>query len=508
MDIGIAAEGGPVNAMRQRLGVVTVLLGCAVAGGGAQAPATRQVGDSVSIRIINTDLRSAVQMLGQYLDLPVLFSGTPGSPVTLETPSPIPRADVGRLLAGLLESQNHELVRDTVAGMYRVVARAVPRGPLPPAAGISTPPVSPRGPASVDLFVIPLQHARAVDVASTINALYGRGGGATESPPGAATLSDDLRQNLIPPVGGPPAPVRPPNGARAGGSLSGEITIVADQRGNNLLVRANASDIALIRSVVEALDVRPLQVLIEVVIAEVRSDKSFGVGVEGILEPTPVGKAGATIEGAFGEAGLGDFALRVMGIGRLDLEGTLRLASARGNVRILTRPVVLATNNQLAEIVVGSQRPFVQVQRALPTDAASRDQIVQYKDVGTKLTVRPTISQDGSVQLEVTQEVSLATSELAFNAPVISTRSVSTQLLVRDGQTVALGGLTDRQREARQGGIPVLSSIPLLGGLFGRASRQTVTTELFVFLTPRVIRTDDDAMRLSQPMHDRAGVPP
>jgi general secretion pathway protein D len=112
------------------------------------------------------------------------------------------------------------------------------------------------------------------------------------------------------------------------------------------------------------------------------------------------------------------------------------------------------------------------------------------------------------VQLEVTQEVSTATSELAFDAPVIATRSVQTQLLVRDGQTVALGGLTDRQREARQGGIPLLSSLPLLGGLFGRASRQTVETELFVFLTPRVIRTDDDAMRLSKPMQDKAGTPP
>lgn len=194
-----------------------------------------------------------------------------------------------------------------------------------------------------------------------------------------------------------------------------------------------------------------------------------------------------------------------MGIGKLDLDATLRLAAARGSVRILTRPVVLATNNQEAQIVVGSQRPFVQVQRALPTDNASRDQVIQYKDVGTKLTVRPTISTDGSVQLEVTQEVSTATSELAFDAPVISTRSVQTQLLVKDNQTVALGGLTDRTHESRQQGIPVLSAIPLIGGLFGGAKRQTVETELFVFLTPRVIRTDEDALRLSDPMRERAG---
>jgi general secretion pathway protein D len=112
---------------------------------------------------------------------------------------------------------------------------------------------------------------------------------------------------------------------------------------------------------------------------------------------------------------------------------------------------------------------------------------------------------DGAVQLDVLQEVSSATAETAFNAPVISTRSIQTQLLVRDGQTVVLGGLADRQRDVAQRGLPFLSAIPLLGGLFVSAERRTTETELFVFLTPRVIRTDDDAMRLSAPYEERAG---
>jgi general secretion pathway protein D len=120
------------------------------------------------------------------------------------------------------------------------------------------------------------------------------------------------------------------------------------------------------------------------------------------------------------------------------------------------------------------------------------------------LVVRPTISPDGYVVLEVTQEVNNATNEVAFNAPVISTRSVQTQLLIKDGQTVALGGLRDRQRDSNQGGIPFLSSIPLIGGLFGHTSRQTSETELFLFLTPRVIRTDADADSLTKPLLNRA----
>jgi general secretion pathway protein D len=281
------------------------------------------------------------------------------------------------------------------------------------------------------------------------------------------------------------------------------MTIVPDSRANTLLLRVNRSDFELIRSLVQQIDVRPLQVLIEVLIAEVRRDRSIGIGVEGRLAKTAIPGTELSASGSLGDPGLGDFALKIMGIGGVDADVTLSLAAQDGNVRILSRPIVLATNNQPAEIVVGSQRPFVQVQRSLPTDNVTRDQVIQYKEVGTKLNVTPSISDDGSVHLEVTQEVSNATTETAFDAPVISTRSVHTQLLVRDGQTVALGGLTDRQRDVTSNGLPLLSRLPLLGGLFGSRRSRTTETELFVFLTPRVIRTDDDAMRLSTPLRDR-----
>ncbi len=495
--------------MRSLLAAAELAIGIAIAATvpvvlEAQAPVIAVRNDSVSIRLIDVELRTAVQMLGQYLDRPILMTGPGGGVVTLETPRPIPRSDVLRLLRGLLDGHGFDLVEDSAAGLYRARSRA-PDPQIAPAPSMAQPGGDSAG---VQLFVLPLQHARAVDVASTINALYGNGGAfggdAGRSVAGTQSLADQLRGNLVPPSGMPPgtAPAVP---APVQGQLSGSLTLVADTRTNSLLLRANVSDLALVRGVVEALDKRPLQVLIEVLVAEVRRDRSLGINVEGTLDRTTIGKSGASIEGVLGEAGLGDFAIQVMGLGGLDLTGTLRLAAGRGSVRILTRPVVLATNNESAEIVVGSQRPFVQVQRALPTDGGSRDQIVQYKDVGTKLTVRPTISTDGTVQLEVMQEVSTATSELAFNAPVIATRSVRTQLLVRDGQTVALGGLTDRQRESRQGGIPLLSAIPGLGGLFGRASSQRLETELFIFLTPRIIRTDDDAMRLSDPLRKQVG---
>jgi general secretion pathway protein D len=125
--------------------------------------------------------------------------------------------------------------------------------------------------------------------------------------------------------------------------------------------------------------------------------------------------------------------------------------------------------------------------------------VVQYRDVGTKLTIRPTINQDGYLSLLIQQEVNQVTTEVLFNAPVISTREAATQVLVKDGQTIVLGGLRDRQHNANQSGIPILSHIPILGGLFGSADRSSLETELYLFVTPRILKTDADADSVTAP---------
>ncbi len=469
---------------------------------GAQTP-DAALSDSVTVRIQDLEISAAVQILSRYLDRPVIFAATSQARVTLETPRPIPRTEVVRLLRGLTDSHGLEMLEDSVSGTYRIRNRPPPR-PEPSA----SPPARARAPGQPELFVLPLQHVRADEVARTISSLFGIGGGDdSRDAARPSTLGAELRENLVPPVN-PAVAAQMNREGRIPGSLVGTLTVVPDARANTLLIRAERSDFELIKALIEQVDVRPLQVLIEVLIAEVRHDRAIGVNVEGTLGETAVGGTNLTVAGAIGAQGLGDFALQVMGIGGTDATATLSMSARRGDVRILSRPVILAANNESASILVGSQRPFVQVQRALPTDGATRDQVVQYKEVGTRLTVRPAISADGSVHLDVTQEISSATAETAFDAPVISSRTVQTQLLVRDGQTIVLGGLADRQRESNRQGIPFLSAIPLIGGLFGSAERRTTETELFVFLTPRVIRTDDDAMRLSTPIKERLAPDP
>jgi general secretion pathway protein D len=446
--------------------------------------------DSLSVRLVNADLRLAVEALGRYLDRPIVLAQFGEMRVSLETPQPVAIDKVPELLRGLLRANG--LILTEEPGFYSVVA---PQAQNPNQGATATGPVQ--------LFVIPIRHARASDVAATVNALYGRASALGEigGAPQRTTLAQGLQQNLVPPASDQEPPSQRPVVPQAA-ELTGDVTIVPDPRMNSLLIRASREDFELIRVAVEQLDARPLQVLIEVIIAEVRRDRSLSFGVEATLPPQTVKGHDGVVSASTTGLGAGDFVLRVLQLGGANISATLTAAATKGDVTILSRPVVLAANNEDAEILVGSQRPFIQVQRALPTDAPLRDQVVQFKDVGTHLTVRPTISADGYVTLRVIQEVNAATAEVAFDAPVISTRTIQTQLLVKDGHTAVLGGLTDSQRDETRAGVPILSSLPVLGGLFGRHIHQTTETELFVFITPHVVHTDEDLDELS----DSAGV--
>jgi general secretion pathway protein D len=476
-----------------RLGATALGALLSTAGLRAQdTAAVRVSNDSLSVRFVQVDIRAVIQALGRYLSKPVLVGSIPGVPVSLETPGPVSRSSIPALLKGLAESQNLEFTEDSA--YFKVSPRSEGGQPGGPAGRTR------QGEGPVQLFVVRLKHARAADVAATVNQLFGAGGEFSgRAGLSTGTLSDELRRNVVPPQGAPSVaapsgspPVRP-------SALSGSVTIVPDDLTNSLLIRAAQEDFDVLRQAVDQLDIRPLQVLIEVLIVEVQHNRSLAFGTSFFLPPQSVDKGDGTVDASVTGASLGDLVIRLMKLGHAQIDATLTAAASRGDVEIISRPVLLASNNTEARFLVGSQRPFVQVSRSLATETPSRDQVIQYRDVGTRLTVRPTINQDGYVSLLIQQEINQATSEVAFDAPVISTREASTQVLVRDGQTIVLGGLRDHQRDVTQSGVPLLSSLPLIGGLFGSASRRTNETELYLFLTPRIIKTDADVDSVTAP---------
>lgn len=439
-----------------------------------QAEATQVGADSVRIFLRQVELRTALEVLGKYLDKPVMVGPVGDAMIELfETPRPIHVSQVRAVLQGVVEAHGLRIVEDDA--MIRVLQTEDPGGA---AADPDEPQEAPAQQLDVRLFTIRLQHALAEDVAAVLNQLFGAGD-PLAAPGGAAA----------------PAPTNPrgllPQEAPSTGRLMGEVVVVPDVPTNSLLVRASEVDYDILLNAVQELDIRPLQVLIEVIIVEARKDRRFEVGISAHLESAKLGdgQIGFDVDNQT----LGDLVVQVMNLGPGELGAVLTAARSRGDAEILSRPVLVAANNTEANLLVGTEQPFVQVSRSLPTDTPQRDQVVQYREVGTELTVIPTINQDGYVMLEILQEMSQVTGETQFDAPVISSRHASTRLLVRDAQTVVIGGLTDSVVDKIRTGVPLLSDIPLLGGLFGATRNRTTETELFLFITPTILYDDAGA---------------
>ncbi len=460
-------------------------------------PVRAQADEDVRLEFEDADIRAVIAALAELMGANVTYGSLPSRTVTLKTNRPVPRDSLPAIFAALLESNGLELERS--GGVMRIREAQARASRARPQEQETEEPV-------IHLFVIRLRHTFASDVAATVNALFGAGLGGYGGGPSLSTvgLSQSLRENLVPPGTGREAPAPPPAAPQAAAEeaqLEAEVTIVPDVTTNSLLIRATEHDFEVIQDAVEELDVRPRQVMIEVLVAEARRDALTRIGLEVFVSNAPSG-SDPQIEAELSERVLGNFVTRIMHLDDLQVDALFDALSTSSDVSILSRPVLVASNNQEAHILVGSERPFIQVSRSLPTDAATRDQVVQYRDVGTKLTLIPTINHDGYVTLTLRQEVSAATSETQFGAPVISTREASTRLLVADGQTVVIGGLIDRQKEKVRSGIPLLKDIPVVGLLFGSTSWRTTETELFLFLTPHVLATDEDAERATEEIQE------
>src|SRR5690606_2943444 len=169
---------------------------------------------------------------------------------------------------------------------------------------------------------------------------------------------------------------------------------------------------------------------------------------------------------------------------------TLRAIAEAGKTEVLSRPSVLARNNQEAVITVAQQVPLITSVRY--DNFGNQINGVQYTPVGIILRVTPFITSDGMVEMIISPEISNLSDQTVpiaagVEAPVINTRSADTVVVTPDGQTVVIGGLMSNLRTATDNKIPLLGDIPLLGNLFKRRSRSDSKTELLIFLTPRIV---------------------
>ncbi|KAF0866347.1 type II secretion system secretin GspD [Pseudomonas sp. LD120] len=292
---------------------------------------------------------------------------------------------------------------------------------------------------------------------------------------------------------------------------AGGVTLQADATTNTLLISAPDPLYRNLREVIDQLDQRRAQVVIESLIVEVGEDDAseFGVqwqagnlggrggfggvnlGGSGLLA-SPNSKTSLDVLPKGLNIGLVDGAVDIPGIGKvLDLKVLARALKSKGGTNVLSTPNLLTLDNEAASIFVGQTIPFVTGSYVTGGGGTSNNpfQTVQREEVGLKLNVRPQISEGGTVKLDIYQEVSSVDPRASVDAGTVTNkRAIDTSILLDDGQIMVLGGLLQDGYSQSNDAVPWLSSIPGIGALFRSEKRSITKTNLMVFLRPYIIR--------------------
>ncbi len=275
----------------------------------------------------------------------------------------------------------------------------------------------------------------------------------------------------------------------------GDAVITVDPETRSLVIVTDEDTHKELSKVIATLDQPKPQVLIKVVFLEVTHNKDSDIGVEGSYTYKLKGPQINGVNQSVGaQSALGLAALTEGSFIRLatdDWSATLRAIAANGKVEILSRPSILARNNQEAVIVVGQEVPFITNSRI--TDNGQTINTVQYDNVGIILRVTPFITSEGTVEMIVAPEISTLTDKTVAisdkaTSPVIAKRSAETVVVTPNAKTVVIGGLMETQKIESIRKVPILGDIPVLGFPFKRTVKSDVKKELMIFLTPYIVR--------------------
>jgi general secretion pathway protein D len=402
--------------------------------------------------------------------------------------------------------------------------------------------------AEQTFFLYPLKNGQAADIAQTLNALFAANGGGGSSVGGAngnrlSSSSGSSRSSSSGGFGGSSSggfggssggsggssggfgggssssggfgtstPINRTStaGGTAGGSrgsssgltgsaseLLGQVYVVPDVDTNSLLVATATKYEEKVRKIIADLDRAVPQVLIKVLIAEVSHDNSLDTGVDWSILNTRASGKGLTAGSTFGAPGSG------LSVSLLEdnLTAQLHALATAGKVDVLSRPYILTSDNQQAQITVGSEVPIITDSR---TDAlGGQINTVQYRDIGIILTVTPHINPEGLVICDISPEVSATSDQTVpisstVSAPVFSLRSADTRVGIRDGTTIVIGGMMQDQKTQTINKIPLLGDIPYIGAVFSRNTVTKTKTELLFFITPHVALLPDKLQGMSQ----------
>jgi len=360
-----------------------------------------------------------------------------------------------------------------------------------------------------NIQVVYLQHATAKELATVLTALPGQ------------QSSDPAKKGEAP-------------------TISKDVKIMPDIETNSLIITASRSEFRELENVIKKLDIPRRMVYLEALIMEVDADATFDVGVNWMGGGEFADGTGQMLSGFGGSAGykLSDtvgytpgvaavaatattaaiaatpataaigqgFSLGVLkqgikigGITFPDIGAVLRAYKTDNNVNVIATPQILTTDNKKAEISIGENTPYLtRTQAAIDSTGTTTDtgsigyQNYEYKDIATKLTITPQINQADILRLEIATEVSKLKAGSAADKPTTFKRTATTTVLVKDNNTIVIGGIIGQDDTEGEYKVPILGDIPLLGWLFKEKSTSRKKTNMFIFITPRIIKNPGD----------------
>jgi len=288
----------------------------------------------------------------------------------------------------------------------------------------------------------------------------------------------------------------------------GKVSITPDKATNSLVIMASPTDYQNLLQVIRKLDRRRRQVFVQAFIAEISIDKLREIG-------TQIGVSGAGSEGSVAAAGVFDafgflgatasaqqsaVVEALQGLAKnVNISAVLKLLDQNEALNVLSTPNIMTSDNKEAEIFVGENVPFL-TQTNLTSTGLSQ-QSIERKDTGITLKITPQITEGEYIKLDIYQEISAVKNALFKGAAADITttkRSAKTSVVVKDADTVVIGGLIQNRDEETVNKIPLLGDIPILGYLFKTKSKSRQKTSLMILLTPRIVRDAADMARVSQ----------
>lgn len=351
-----------------------------------------------------------------------------------------------------------------------------------------------------NVFIYPVQNVKAEQVAEILNSLYGEGGGAKKISARQIDPQKRAAAQAQAQAAQPPVQTAAHQAGAAGGG--GRVEIITFEPTNSLIILASPGTYREMVETIKKIDMYPREVLIEAIVAQVTRTDKDEMGVQwSVLRDIKIngsefsGAISNRIDKLITEApGLNSGAVGGLSLALFrpsDISVLINALAQRSKVNVLSSPRLLVRDQEEANIEVGSEIPTA-TSSTTSTESTTTTQSIQYKTVGIKLKIKPTISEEKTVVLDIEQEVSSAGDNVRIGSegntfPSFNTTKAKTSIIVPNENGIIIGGIMDETKDKGYQGIPLLSSIPILGGLF-RYEKDTITKkELVIVIIPHVI---------------------